>query len=310
MRVFLTGASGFVGCHLLPLLVSRGHEVAVLMQPGIDPWRIRDSLGLVRVIEADLASPEHYRGALGEFAPDTIVHLAWDGVTGEARNDTRQLANITWAAALLELGRQVGATNWIGLGSQAEYGRHSARLNELATTRPTTLYGIAKLATCQATQLLCAQYGVRYAWLRLFSSYGPKDHPTWMVPYLILSLLRGHKPALTAGEQLWDYVYVEDVAEAAYAVAVTPSAQGVYNVGSGKALPLRRIVEQVRDCVNPNLPLGFGEVAYRSDQIMHLQADISRLNAATGWAPKVGLANGMQRTVDFYREHLDKYKHA
>jgi nucleoside-diphosphate-sugar epimerase len=309
MRILLTGATGFVGSAVLPRLVSRGHDVAILQEPGVDDWRIREHTRSVLTIEGDLAAPDRYAPAVRGFRPQAVAHLAWAGVAGSARNDPRQLENVTAAAHLLGLAHDAGAKHWVGLGSQAEYGPHSARLDERTPTRPTTLYGIAKLATCLATARLCEEHGIRHAWLRLFSSYGPKDHPAWMVPYLILELLRGKRPSLTAGEQLWDYVHVVDVAEAVYATLVSPSATGVMNLGSGRAVPIRRIVEQIRDLVDPSLPLGFGEIPYRSDQVMHLEADTTRLEESTGWTCRITLADGIKETVRWYREHLDQYQH-
>ena len=124
-----------------------------------------------------------------------------------------------------------------------------------------------------------------------------------MLPSVILALLRGEKPALTLGEQRWDYLYVEDAVDAIWRAATTSSAQGVFNLGSGEAHTIKSIVERVRDLIDHNLPLGFGEVPYRPDQIMHLQADISRLKQVAGWSPQVSLDEGLRRTVDWFGEN-------
>jgi nucleoside-diphosphate-sugar epimerase len=79
-------------------------------------------------------------------------------------------------------------------------------------------------------------------------------------------------------------------------------AAGVFNLGSGKPCVLRDFILKVRDSIDPALPLGFGEVAYRCDQVMNLTADIGRLKAATGWSPEVSLTEGIRRTVEWYRE--------
>jgi nucleoside-diphosphate-sugar epimerase len=175
-------------------------------------------------------------------------------------------------------------------------------VDESTPTRPSTLYGASKLATCIAAQRLAEVAQMRFAWLRLFSSYGPKDAPQWMIPYLIVALLHGESPKLTAGAQLWDYLYVEDAARAIVAVALERSASGVFNLGSGQAFPIRSIAERVRDRIDPKLSLDFGAVPYRADQVMHLEADIRRLRAATGWKPEVTIDDGLARTVDWYRE--------
>ena len=101
---------------------------------------------------------------------------------------------------------------------------------------------------------------------------------------------------------------MQDVAEAVHAVAATKTARGVYNLGSGRAIPVREVVERIRDCVDPSRPLGFGELAYRPDQVMHLEADITRLKRDTGWSPSTSLADGIERTVRWYREQFSRYE--
>ena len=138
--------------------------------------------------------------------------------------------------------------------------------------------------------------------MRLFSSYGPGDDPSWLIPSLILKLLADERPALTAGEQKWDYIYAADAAEAILQTAVSPNAEGIFNLGSGQARPLREIIETVRDLVRPGAPLGFGEVPYRPDQVMFLEANIDRLKRLADWSPRTLLAEGLRRTVVFYTQ--------
>jgi nucleoside-diphosphate-sugar epimerase len=306
--VLLTGASGFIGSHVVRRLLADGHhEVAVLLRPSSDTWRIADCPGQVRQIEGDLNRLAAVAKDVTAFAPEAVAHLAWFGVSSAHRNDPRQVGNINATVELVELARQVGASHWVGIGSQAEYGPRGEPIDEDAPTRPTTLYGITKLSAGLLARQLCAAAGLRAAWLRIFSTYGPSDNPAWMIPYLIRKLLRGERPALTAGEQLWDYLYVDDAAEAVCHAILTPGAEGVFNLGSGRPATIRGIVERVRDRIDPRLPLGFGEVAYRPDQVMRLEANATRLREATGWLPKVDLDEGLTRTVRWFREHQGRF---
>jgi nucleoside-diphosphate-sugar epimerase len=303
MRYFITGAGGFLGSNVLHSMVEAGEEhIAVLLRPGEDPWRILDLLPRVRMFYGDLEDQRTFDEAFEAFAPDAVIHLAWKGVFGGERNDAAQVDNIGASLDLVKLAGRCGVKRFVGLGSQAEYGPCSARLDEQTPTRPTTLYGAAKLAVCVTAERLCELLGVGFAWIRVFSTYGPGDHPQWMIPYLIDKLLDGERPSLTAGEQLWDYLYAADAGAAIYAVARTPAATGVFNLGSGRPETLRRTIEMARDMIDPSLPLGFGEVPYRPDQVMHLEANIARLQAATGWAPRVSLAEGLAKTVEWRRE--------
>jgi UDP-glucose 4-epimerase len=308
VQVLLTGATGFVGSHLLRRLLAQGrHEVAALIRRGSDTWRIEDVLSRVTRIEGDLDDVRAWEGRAATFAPDAVLHLAWGGVGNRSRNDPAQAGNIPSTIALVQLAGRIGARHWIGLGSQAEYGPHPEPIDEAVPTRPTTLYGVAKLSAGLFAGRLCDEAGLRFGWLRLFSSYGEGDDPGWMIPYLILKLLAGEKPSLTEGTQLWDYIHVEDAARAIVAVAEAPGASGVFNLGSGRSQTLRRIVELIRDSIDHRLPLGFGDVPFRPDQVMRLEAVVDRLRGATGWEPRVDLADGLRRTVAWYRENRRRY---
>jgi UDP-glucose 4-epimerase len=303
MRAMVTGATGFLGSYLTQLLVRNGETVAIVHRPHSDLTRIQGILSQVTKIRGDLMELSDIEDEILGFVPDTIFHLAWYGVGNRHHNDEDQIdKNLYSTLDLMRLAIRSGCPTWIGLGSQAEYGPQNRILDEDAPTEPTTMYGAVKLCT----YLLCKQMAIanlmRFVWIRVFSAYGPKDNADWMIPYLIRMLLRGEKPQLTPGEQKWDYLYAEDAAEAIYSVATTQKAEGVFNLGSGQVHTLRRIVEQIRDIIDPSLPLGFGEVPYRSDQVMHLQADVSKLQRVTGWSPQVSLEEGLRKTVEWCQE--------
>lgn len=301
-RILVTGATGFIGASVAMKLRVRGHSLALLLRSAGAADRAAALYPDCELITGDLAQPESYAVALQAFRPEMLVHTAWDGVAGADRNDVRQIDNISAASALLEQAIAAGTRHFVGLGSQAEYGPHNARLDETAPTLPTTLYGHAKLATCLVTGAMCRMAGVRHIWLRVFSTYGPRDNPQWMIPSLILALRAGQTPALTGGEQKWDYLYIDDAAEAVVAVVENTSACGIFNLGSGQAPPLRDIITILRDAVAPGAALGFGQIPYRPDQVMHLEADIGRLSHSTGWSPRVDLAAGLEKTARWFSE--------
>jgi len=308
MRALVTGATGFIGSHLVRLLLDRKVVVAILMRPNSDTWRIKDVLSAVEVIHGDLSAIEQSGDMIRSFTPEMVFHLGWYGVGNRYRDDPAQVSqNLYGSLNLVEIAAKAGCQRWLGLGSQAEYGRYDNVITEDLPPQPTTLYGIAKLSVCLLSRKLCEAYGIGFTWLRLFSPYGPTDTPQWMIPYTILTLLKKQKPALTSGEQRWDYLYVEDVATAIWQAASHPTAQGIFNLGSGEAHTVHSIVECIRDLIDPDLPLGFGEVPYRPDQIMHLQADISHLRQATGWSPQVSLDEGLRRTVAWFKENAWRY---
>ncbi|QIP10980.2 NAD-dependent epimerase/dehydratase family protein [Bradyrhizobium symbiodeficiens] len=299
MRVFATGASGFLGSYLVADLVARGHEVAVLLRPASSYWRLAQLHDRLHVIPGSLEHPDGLRGALGAFAPEVVVHMAWRGVAGSDRNSPVQAANVADTVGLAEIAAEAGARIFVGAGSQAEYGPYDRAIQEDDVPRPTTLYGMAKLAAGSMAMRLCEERGLRAAWLRIFSTYGPKDADHWLIPSTIRNLRSGHHMALTACEQRWGFLHARDAASA-FRLAIThEAASGVFNVGSADAPPLRETVTRLRDLVDPGAALGFGELAYRPDQVMVLAADVSRM-LALGWKPEVPLDEGLRETVEWH----------
>jgi nucleoside-diphosphate-sugar epimerase len=304
VKLLITGATGFLGAHIVRRFAREPVEMALLIRPSSDLWRVVPLPLNATTIPGSLSDLPAQ--GIARFAPDILIHAAWHGVTNQHRNDPAQIAeNLLPTVRLVELAREAGCKTFIGLGSQAEYGPLNKKIGENDPTEPTTLYGATKLAACHLTRQLCAQHSIRWAWLRVFSTYGPLEDSSWMIPYLIRALLRGERPALTKCEQRWDYLFGPDAADAVWAVANT-NASGVFNLGAGRAEPLRKVVEMLRDAIDLKLPLGIGEVAYRPDQVMHLEADISRLTQATGWAPATSLEQGLKQTIAWHSTFMPR----
>jgi UDP-glucose 4-epimerase len=302
MRCLVTGASGHLGSYLARRLLDCGEEVCALVRPGNNLWRLEGILHRVRLIRVDLRDLQEASEGIHKLSPDAVFHCAWSGVTSDTRNRPDHLIqNINAGLRLFEIVQAAGCRCWVGIGSQAEYGRQAEPLREDMIPHPDTAYGVAKLCLGKLLQTLCEESNVRYVWLRLLATYGPRDNPKHLVPSVIEKLLERSRPSLTAGEQFWDYLYIEDAVEAIQRVANTPLAQGIYNLASGEAHSVREIVNRLRDLIDPSLPLGFGDIPYGPDGVFHLQADVTRLHKATGWFPKTSLETGLRKTLDWHR---------
>lgn len=303
MKIFITGAAGFVGAETLRLAVENGHEVMAAVRPGAPALRLAGLSGRFTKVEVDLRDGETLQAVMADYRPEAVLHIAWSGVGNFARFDRRQITdNIEAACMLVEACAATGVKSFISVGSQGEYGASSS-MREDALPTPTTLYGASKVAALFLTRQLAAQAGIRHAWLRLFSTYGPGDNDGWLIPTLIREVLAGRRPKTTLGTQSWDWLHVEDVARGILAVAETEAATGVFNLGSGTAVQVRDVVERIRDLAAPGMELVFGEIPFRPDQVMHMQADNLRLRMETGWQPRIPIDAGLANTVAWYREH-------
>jgi nucleoside-diphosphate-sugar epimerase len=301
--VILTGANGFIGAAVHRELSRRNLRPLTLLRPGADRLRLEALVPDSTFTFSSFEEPQ-LAEQLARHRPAALIHCAWRGVGGADRNDDFQIReNIPLTLATVNLAARTGCRHWIGLGSQAEYGNPNRAIDEQAPTVPTTLYGQAKLAAGREALALCAQCGLTGSWLRVFSTYGPGDHPRWLIPHVIRELLHGRAPQVTRCEQRWDYLYVDDAARAIVEVVLSRSP-GVFNLGSGEAPVLRDTLELIRRECGATVSPAYGAVPYRDDQVLHLQADISKLSTSTGWTPSVSLADGIRATVAHERTLL------
>lgn len=304
----VTGPTGAIGTALCRRLLAENMTVYAICRPGSPrAAALPRHPGLHRV-DCDAAALDTLPEFLADWAgnpvhADVFFHLAWAHTIGSGRNDMpAQIGNILHTVMAVRAAAKLGCRVFVGAGSQAEYGPVRSKLCPDTPTFPRTGYGMAKLCAGQMARAECRALGMVGIWARVLSVYGPHDGPDTMILSTIRRLLAGECPPLTAGEQLWDYLYAEDAAEALLRMARSGRDGAVYPLGSGRAYPLRRYIETLRDAINPALPLGFGQVPYGPDPVMYLQADLTALTLDTGFVPRTEFAQGIRRTIEWVRE--------
>ena len=293
-RVIITGATGSIGSALIPELVSHGVEVLVLAREGSSRNEriLKSPLVTVRYCSLDgLATLEN----TSEEPYDVFFHFAWEGTSGQARNDMYlQNKNVRYALDAVEAAHRFGCHTFIGAGSQAEYGRVEGLLRADTPVHPENGYGMGKHCAGLMTRELAAQKQMKHIWVRILSIYGVGDGMQSMVMSEIKAFKEGTPPKFTKGEQLWDFLCSRDAAVALRRLAEDGIDGKTYVLGSGEARPLADYITVIRDVVAPDAPLTFGEVPYAPKQVMHLQADISDLVEDLGWKPTVAFEDGIR----------------
>ncbi len=303
-RAVITGPTGAIGIALINELVANNIEVYAVCRPGSKRIARIPEDEKVTIIECSLSDIEKLP-LLIERKTDVFYHFAWDGTFGESRNDMElQNNNVKYTLQAVRVAKELGCTKFVGAGSQAEYGRVEGVLRPDTPAFPENGYGIAKLCAGQMTRILCGQLGIEHVWTRILSIYGPYDGENTMIMSTISKLLNGGKPALTKGEQMWDYLYSGDVAKAFRLIGEKGKDGETYCLGSGKARPLKEYVEILRDSIDSTLPLGIGERPYGDKQVMYLCADIENLTRDTGFVPDTDFVEGIIKTIEFVRKEI------
>lgn len=299
----VTGPTGAVGTALCKCLAEHGAIVYALVRPESNRIEHLKSIPGVELIECAATDLRQFPDRQADLHANAFFHLAWVNTVGVGRNDMcSQISNIQYTIDAVHTAMLLGCSLFVGAGSQAEYGRVDHALTADTPCFPENGYGMAKLCAGAMSRVECEKLGIDHIWPRFLSVYGPYDGENALIPQLVKKLLKGEKMPLTSGEQIWDYLYSGDAAEALYRLALYGKSGEIYPVGNGNARPLREYLEIIRNMIDNALPLGFGEVPYSERQVMHLEADISALRKDTGFKPETDFETGIRQTIEYYRE--------
>ncbi|PKL92480.1 MAG: NAD(P)-dependent oxidoreductase [Candidatus Goldiibacteriota bacterium HGW-Goldbacteria-1] len=298
--VIVTGATGAIGNALIEFLKNAGMDINVVVRKGSSRNSGILSDKNIKVIECGLENIKTIKDSVGKC--DVFFHLGWADTDKEGRNSAeKQRKNIDYTLAAVEAASSVGCTVFVGAGSQAEYGRYNVPICEDFALKPETEYGRAKAEACVKSRELCLKTGIRHVWTRIFSVYGPHDAESTLIMYLIKTLLKDEKPALSACTQTWDYLYSADCARALFLLAEKGINGEVYNIGGGECRKLIEYVKILRDVINPKAQLGLGEVKTPPEGLMNLCADISKLKRDTGFMPQLNFEDGIKETIKWVK---------
>lgn len=302
----VTGPTGAIGIALCEKLLRENVTVYAVCRPGSSRIKDLPKAAALHVVECDAKELATLPQKMEGVSVDAFFHFAWAHTIGQGRNDMpAQIENIQSTIDAVRAAKALGCLVFLGAGSQAEYGRVEGLLKSDTPAFPENGYGMAKLCAGQMSRVEAKALDIDHVWVRILSVYGTHDGPMTMISGTIRKLLAGERPALTAGIQRWDYLYAGDAADAFYLAACHGRNGAVYPLGSGQAMPLKDYIIQMRDAIDPALPLGLGEVPYGPLQVMHLQADISALQADTGFAPKTPFAEGIRKTIDWVKREQE-----
>jgi len=295
MRVFVTGASGFIGAAVMHLLLEKEIETAALVSTAKSLDRLQDLEGRFVRIEGRLADIPTLRSQLEAFHPDACLHLAWYAEPGKYLYSPENVPIMQQSLTLLQTLIEIGCQHFVGVGTCAEYNTDAGFLREDGPTKPATIYAACKLSTWLIGQHMAATAGVKFAWGRLFYLYGEQEDSRRLVPALIQSLRQGSPFEATAGEQVRDYLHVTDVASALVTL-VQQNAEGVYNIASGIPITMRNLMETIGEIMGGKDLIRFGAIPYRQWEPMFICGDNHKLKSL-GWSPHYTLHAGLEQVA-------------
>lgn len=305
--VLVIGGAGAIGSNLVRRLIAERYRVAVFSLPGPDLVRLDDIKDQIELIIGDLTVPGTIQEVITNLKPQIVYHLAstiWARLPGTSQAEHLKV-NGLGTVYLLEALKDRPETRVVFTGSAAVYGPGTS-LKEDAPIMPNTVFGACKAAATILLQTYGRIYGLSTVELRFFMPYGPWEHPQRLIPQAILSALAKKDLAMTSGEQKRDPVYIDDVVEALIlAGAKNVKTGSIFNIGSGQAIPVKDIVQQIFELMGrPAKPL-LGMIPMRPDEIMEMSADVSAAQRDLGWEPRVSLTAGLRNTITWWEQNRE-----
>lgn len=296
-EVLVTGSAGLIGSAVVRQLVAAGVSVTRLLRPAS---RVTTVAG-ARTVTAALDDVGALRPALAALRPSHVIHLAAYGVHPAARDGAELVrGNVAATVHLVESLADAGLERMVHVGSCAEYGTQvPVPVPDHQPLQPDGPYGAAKAAAALLGSQVAAARGVPWVTVRLFGTFGPGEGPHRLVPWLVRQLRIGARMPLTAGTQVRDFTFVEDIAGALIAACRADlPAGGAYHACSGRGTSVRDVAHRVAALVGaPDTLLDWGALPTRGDEPPVLIGDPRRFSAATGWSAATSLDDGLRAAV-------------
>ncbi|MDO4267737.1 MAG: NAD(P)-dependent oxidoreductase [Eubacteriales bacterium] len=307
MNIIVTGATSFVGAAVVRCLLQQGHQVLAVARAGsvnlphlleMVPEESRGSFAAAELELGEISRIRESLTASGLFErADAWLQGGWDGAGSDNRTKKElQHRNTEYALEAVRAAAAAGCSKFLFTGSQAEYGICHEIITEDTPCRPVSEYGKAKAAVLKPAGSLCKALGMEYIHARIFSIYGPGDHPWTLVQSCLRAWRQGGSMDLSDCSQRWNFLYIEDAA-AALAGLLTDGRGGVYNIAGGDTRPLRQFIEEMYALCGSRGSYRYGARPQNAEGAAELIPDIGRLCRETGWKPQVSFAEGIRRML-------------
>lgn len=304
MKILLTGSTGFLGSHVVEKLMSTNYDLLLTKRKQSNLWRCSTFMRRVKWIDTD---SDCFESEVLSFSPEVIINMAWDGVSAQDRDNwTDQIENLIYQQRLLNLAKLCGTKKIIGVGSQAEYGAYNGFVDEKSPINPSSAYSAIKHSAQTILTAFCEENDIVWYWFRLFSCFGEKEGDSWLIPSTIKNMMFNKSMDLTYGEQQYSYLYIKDVASFFLGAIDCTANSGIYNISSDSPVPIKDVLLQIKNYLNPDFILNFGAIPYRSNQSMLNGAKNTKAKNAFGPIHFSDFSEKLTQTIEYYIKKYDK----
>lgn len=293
MNIVITGASSFIGRELVKALATKGNKVYAVVRKNCDKVTNFKEIENIKIIYLDMKDYSRLNLCISESV-DVFCTLAWDGTRGNNRNDTcKQKNNYLNSMEGIYAAISLGCKTIITAGSQAEYGDLFNSFREEHNCRPNTAYGQWKLKYYNTIKKICEDKIIKVIEPRFFSLYGHQDSKDTLIMYLIEMMKKNSTCYIkSAGNQTWNYLYIDDAVRGIVQLIQNDAEAGVYNFCSSDVRQLKEFIWEIKETLQSKSKIVFDESNGIKDH--NLEGTNEKLKKAVNWEERYTFKKGIQ----------------
>lgn len=300
----ITGANGFVGSALSKTLVRHGWHVYAVVRDGTKLRHFLKDMPRMHVVECDMSHYTDLPCLLPSGSYDAFYHFAWAGTSGEQRKDENiQLANVKYSCEAVRAASAIDAKRFIYAGSIMEY-ELAATIEKNCKTNISSQYSAAKMCADYMCNILAEDLGIACVTGIISNIYGPGEFSPRFINNVLRRLLRGEQVSFSAGEQLYDFIYIDDAAEMFALIGESGQAGVKYYIGNPKQRQLRMYIEEIGEITGQQDKIGLGEMPMPGISLTYNEFDTSRVAREFNYDAKVDFRDGIISTIAWLKEEM------
>ena len=303
-KAIVTGATGFVGSCLVKDLVSRGVDVYAVVRSEESDIKALQQLHNVKIVICSLDKILSLPALVLDRDIEVFYHFAWEGTSGRDRdNIDLQLRNVQATCNAVSVASDIGCLKFVNAGSIMEYEAIQYIPKDGTLPRMGNIYSIAKQTSDFMAKTLAVSLNLNYINTIISNIYGDGEKSERLINTTIKKFLKKEKTSFTHGEQLYDFIYIKDAARAFYLVGERGKPFTSYYIGNPKPHPLKDFIQRMRNVINKDIELSFGEVPFQGALLKYDEFDTNKLFEEFGFIQNINFEQGIEKTVKWIQDN-------
>ncbi len=298
-KILIIGGTGFIGYHVACKALKKKWKVTSLSTNK--PKKIR-KLNKVKYLKCDISKKKNIEKTLKHLSFDYVINLG--GYVNHSEKKKTYLSHFIGFKNLLEYFERLNIKSFVQAGSSVEYGFNKAPQNEkmnFEINKNTSVYGKSKILSSKLGLKKFNDLNFPITIIRFYLVFGPRQDKNRFIPLIIDGCLKNKKFNCSSGQQLRDFIYVDDAVSAIFNIFNKKKSRGeILNLGSGKPIKLRNIIEFIKNYLKLGKPQ-YGSIKLRKDEPIKLYPSIRKAKKILSWKPKINFFKGVTRTIKYYQ---------